>query len=269
MVNVKKLDGSMQKYDASKLKRSLLNSGADNETAEGVVKKAEKILYEGIETRKLFKFVFKEFKKIQPYTALKYDLKNAILRLGPEGFVFEKFVSEILKKQGYSVKLNQIIKGEHIRHEIDIIAVKEKEKLMVESKYHTKPWLGCDIQTALYVYARFLDVKQHFTVPVLVTNTKFSRQVVDYAKGVGLWLMGWKFPQDNSVEKNIEHFKLYPITMLSMLSRDEAKTLLASNVILVKDLLSKDINEIAGILKAPKSKIEKILKQAEALVSSV
>ena len=146
--------------------------------------------------------------------------------MGREGYAFEKLVSIILKKQGFSTSLNQIIKGKYIKHEIDVSAVKDNEKIMVECKHHNKPWLGTDIQTALYVYARFIDVKKSFTGPMLVTNTRFSRQVVTYSKGIGLKLMGWKCPKGDSLEYYIEKFKLYPITMLPNLNEKKILELL-------------------------------------------
>ena len=265
MLYVKKLDGRTEEYNASKLRQSLLNSGADEKTANKIIDKVDGILYDGIETKKLFKFAFEEFKKYQPYASSRYNLKNAILRLGIEGYPFEKFVAKIFQKQGYSVKLNQIIKGQYIRHEIDISAEKDKEKIMVECKHYTKPWLGSHIQTALYVYARFIDAKKWFTVPMLVTNTRFSRQIITYSKGVGLKLMGWKFPEGNSLEYNIEKFGLYPITMISSLNKEKIDALLNYNIILISNLLTKDITEISKILRISKSKANKILEEAKTL----
>ena len=265
MIYVKKLNGEMQKYDASKLKKSLLNSGADEETASKIMDKVDKILYNGIETKKLFKFALKEYKKYEPYGYSRYNLKNAILRLDFEGFHFEKLVAKIFQREGYSVKLNQIVKGKYIQHEIDISAEKGKEKIMIECKHHAKPWLGSDIQTALYVYARFTDVKKLFTVPMLVTNTKFSPQVLTYSKGVGLKLMGWKFPKGSSLEYYIEKFKLYPITMLSTLDRKKISDLFRINVLLISELSTMTTSKISGILKISKSKAGKILEESKTL----
>ncbi|MBU90072.1 hypothetical protein CMO94_00910 [Candidatus Woesearchaeota archaeon] len=175
------------------------------------------------------------------------------------------FVSILLKKQGYSIKLNRIIKGEYIRHEIDISAIKGKERIMVECKHHAKPWLGTSIQTALYVYARFLDVKKLFTVPMLVTNTKFSPQVITYSKGIGLELMGWKIPKDNSLECNIEKYKLYPVTMLSSLDKKKISELLRLNIILISELFDIGSSRLSKILRIPKSKANKILEEANVL----
>jgi hypothetical protein len=265
MIYVKKLDGKTERYNSSKLRKSLSNSGADKGTINAILAKVDKILYDGIETRKLFKFALREFKKYQPYGFSKYNLKNAILRLDREGFHFEKIVAKIFQKEGYSVKLNRIVRGRYIPHEIDVSAEKGKEKIMVECKHHAKPWLGTDIQTALYVHARFIDVRKQFTVPMLVTNTKFSPQVITYSKGVGLKLIGWKFPKDNSLEYYIEKFKLYPITMLSTLNRKKVSELFKMNVLLISELFSMDVYKITRILKISKLKANNILEEAKVL----
>src|SRR3989344_2045237 len=265
MIYVTKLDGTTQIFDPAKLKHSLSMAGADKDAIGRIMSRVDKILFDGIETKKLFRFVFDEFKKIQPLAAPRYDLKNAILRLGEQGFSFEKFVAKIFQKHGYETELNQIVKGKYIRHEIDISARKNKEMVMVECKHHNRPWAGCSIQTALYVYARFLDIKGLFTSAMLVTNTKFSSQVADYAKGVGLKLMGWRFPEGNSLEYNIERFKLYPITMLTSLDKTKVNSLLQLGIFLVSDLSAKDVTEISRMLKISKSKAGIISEEAQAL----
>jgi predicted RecB family endonuclease len=55
------------------------------------------------------------------------------MSLGPSGFLFEQFFSEILKNYGYKTKINVFLKGKIITHEIDIIAEKNK-KYMIECK---------------------------------------------------------------------------------------------------------------------------------------
>ncbi len=265
MVYVKKLDGRTEKYNPSKLRKSLLNSGADKETINKIIAKVNTILHEGIETKELFKFAFKEFKRYKPLASSRYNLKNAILRLDFNGAHFEKLVAEIFQKKGYSVKLNQLVKGKYIKHEIDISAEIGKENIMVECKHHAKPWLGTDIQTALYVYSRFIDVKKWFTVPMLITNTKFSPQVLTYSKGVGLKLMGWKFPKENSLEYNIEKFKIYPVTMLSTLDRRKISDLLRMNILLVDRLASMSVNKLSGVLAISKSRAYRILEEAKIL----
>lgn len=264
MISVKKMDGSIEPYDESKLRTSLAKAGADNQAINSIILKLGKILYKGIETKKLYAFALKELKRQQPGVAPRYDLKNSILKLSYEGFAFEKLVARILENQRYKTILNQTVQGKLIMHEIDVTAIKDKEKVMVECKHHINPWLGCHIQTPLYVYARFLEVKEQFTTPMLVTNTKFSDQVIVYSNGMGIRLMGWSYPKENSLSYNVEKFKLYPITMIPNLNRSQIEILIDNNIILMSDILSKE-NEINRILNVDRTQTEKILKEAETL----
>jgi len=264
VVFVKKFDGTTEKYNSSKIKRSLANAGADGGTINRVLASVDKILYNGITTKELFRFVFREFKKSQPHDAPKYDLRNAILRLGYEGYVFEKFIAKLFNAQGYTCKMNRIVQGKFVKHEIDVTAEKGKEILMVEAKYHNKHWIRTGIKDALYVYARFLDVKQEFTKPMLVTNTKFSYQAKDYARGVGMKLMGWKCPEENSLEQNIERYNLYPVTMVGI-SINQAQRLFANKILLLSELVKKDPRWLARLFHIPQQKADRILETARAL----
>ncbi len=264
-IHVKKLDGTSQPYNPEKLRRSLLRAGADKKTIDLILKKVDSVIYDGIQTKKLFRFVFKEFKKRYAHLAARYDIKNAILRMGPQGFAFEHLVASVFDKKGYSVKTNEFVKGKLIDHEIDVFATKGDQALMVECKHHMRPWEGCSIQSALYIYARFLDVKQTFTTPMLVTNTKFSPQVITYAKGVDLELMGWNYPKGDSLEQNLTRFRLYPITMLPVLNKAMVKKLLDKRIVLLHTLDSMEEKEIASLLGISKARAKKIRGQTRDL----
>ncbi|MFC1685423.1 restriction endonuclease [Nanoarchaeota archaeon] len=269
MVNIIKSNGDIQRYNPHKLKNSLMNAGADKNTAMKILGKVERMIYNKMTTKELFKFAFKEFRQMHPYIGLKYDLRNAIMRLGPKGFAFEKLVSMILKKKGFDVEMNRYVKGKHVTHEIDITAKKGERVLMVEAKYHNKPWIFSSIQTALYVYARFLDVQSEFTRPMIVVNTKFSRQSKQYAKGVGMYLMGWKYPEGDSLEQNIEKLGVYPITMLRCINREQTQMLLKSKVVLIETLANKTPKELVKLLRVSHKKAEKILHDSRICVGEI
>lgn len=240
-VNVIKKNGENEIYNEKKVIDSLKNSGADEESINKILEKLNTYLYNNISTSEIFKFVYKELRKINDYSSTRYNLKQAIfeLSLNNGGYVFEKYIGKILESQGYKTKLNQIIKGNFIPHEIDVNATKENEKLMVECKHFSRFELGISIQTALYVYARFLDLNKKFNKALLATNTKFSPQVIKYSKGVGLKLMGWKYPQNQSLEKLIETEKIYPITILP-LPKSKIKEYLKKDIITFQDLLKQE-----------------------------
>ncbi len=264
MITVIKLNGEKEKYSESKIKRSLMNAGATKKQAREIAAKVRRILYNNITTKEIFRYAFREYKKIEPVMGCKFNLKNSILQLGESGFPFEAFIERILIAEGYSCKRNLIVKGKIITHEIDVTAKKGKEVLMVECKHHSKPWVGENIQTALYVYARFLDVKKRFTRPMLATNTKFSKQVIDYSRGVGLKLLGWKYPRGESLEKKIEKFKLFPITTIP-LKRFVLEACLKNDIILLQDLRKYTPKKLSRLFRISKTQAENIVKKASKI----
>ena len=51
-VFVQKINGEREEYDPSKLKRSLYRAGSDAATTDKILAKVDKLLYDGIDTRK-------------------------------------------------------------------------------------------------------------------------------------------------------------------------------------------------------------------------
>jgi hypothetical protein len=134
-----------------------------------------------------------------------------------------------------------------VTHEIDVLAEKGDEHIMVECKYHNLPGNVCDVKIPLYIYARFQDVvtklKQstegkslHYTGYVF-TNTKFSGDAIQYGQCMGLNLVGWNVPFGSSLKDLIEQSELYPLTCLTTLSRAEKKLLLEQGIVLCLELL--------------------------------
>jgi len=52
------------------------------------------------------------------------------MELGPSGFPFENYLSQILNEIGYKVQVGKIINGKCVTHEIDVIAEKNSEHFM-------------------------------------------------------------------------------------------------------------------------------------------
>ena len=217
-------------------------------------------------TRDLYRVVFKQYRKYEPLVASRYGLKAALERLGQTtGLHFEAFIARMLQVQGYTTQLNRVMPGKAITHEIDITAVKGKEVVMVECKHHTKSWIECNVQVALYVYARFLDVKKNFTKPLIVTNTRFSKQATEYARSVNMGLLGWRYPEKEGLELFLETNRLYPITLLQSLDETTTNKCLDLRLVLVPDLFDFSEQELAQKLKIPLQKAKKILEEAHAV----
>ncbi|MFB6246607.1 MAG: restriction endonuclease [Candidatus Pacearchaeota archaeon] len=256
-IYVKKLNGEKERYKKEKLVSSLEKAGASKKAIDKVMKKVPPIIHDGIKTAKLYDFVHEELKKIEEDSCCRYNLKRSMMDLRIHGgFVFEDFMARILQKKGYKTNVGDKYYGKKITHEIDIDAKKDKKRIMVEAKHHSKKGLKTDVQTSLYVYARFLDIKESFDFPMIATNTKFSDQAKKYSKGVGMKMMGWKHPKEDSLEKNIEKYKLYPITILPLSRKQLVKYF-------KKDILTVDeLKERGDLSEDFRKKISKIMKES-------
>jgi hypothetical protein len=134
-IKVTKASGLPDEYSSEKLRRSLAKSGAGNEIIETIIGKVESTIYDGISTKKIYKTAFDLLKKDQGRYAGRYNLKRAIMELGPSGFPFEQYIAAIFQWQGYKVKLKQFLTGLCVTHEIDVLAENDLQVLVVECKY--------------------------------------------------------------------------------------------------------------------------------------
>jgi len=268
---VMKASGETEKFESRKIKRTCLRAGASQELADRIVKEVTKKLYNGISTKEILGITLKILNREKPHVAARYDLKGAMFRLGPAGFFFESFIGEVLKEYGYSTKVRNILRGHCVSHEVDIVASMKEKCFMIECKYHNMPGIYTCLKDALYTYARFLDLEegshlntcQNFDQAWLVCNTKFSEDAVQYAKCRGLKLIGWSYPQEESLEMMIEAKKLYPITMIRGLDADSIEKMASANFILALDLLRVPLRELNKITKVPLKKLQVFAEDAK------
>jgi hypothetical protein len=226
-------------------------------------------------TSQIYTMAFREMRKIQPGAASRYNLKAALFKLGPEGYPFETFVGALLKGRGYSTLLRQNVNGKCVNHEIDIIAErppmngKPKKKCIIECKFHNAMGIYCRIQTALYSWARYLDIHEQnndITEGWLVTNTKFSLDSIQYSNCVGLRLLGWGFPRAESIQIRVEEKRLYPITILPSLDKRTFSLLHNAEIILVPELAKEDTSHLSS-LGIPMQKSEILINEAKQALS--
>jgi len=245
-LTVTKASGESVIFSEEKLRDSLRRSGADTEQISHVLQELSPLLYEGISTKKIFRYAFRLLKKKSRPTAAKYHLKKAIMDLGPSGYPFEKFIGELLHNQGFSVKIGQIIQGHCVEHEVDIVGQKEGLTIMVECKYHNFPGIVSDVKVPLYIHSRFNDIVSQWRhndmqpdiqyQGWIVTNTRFSGAAITYGVCAGLVLLAWDYPVNNGLKDLIDKFGLYPITCLTSLTTVEKKQLLEQKIVLCHEL---------------------------------
>lgn len=200
-------------------------------------------------------------------------LKRAIMELGPNGHPFEKLVSELLKSDGFAVKVGEIARGKCVSHEIDVVAEKDNRHIMVECKFHNENGIKSDVKIALYVQARFEDVQRQwesqpghgdkFHEVWLVTNTELTKDAIQYASCVGMKVIGWNYPSTGGLRELIEEAGLYPLTCLVSISGPNKRLLLDRGLVLCKELLEN--RGIMEELKMSEDEINKIEQEINNL----
>ncbi|MBP8793637.1 MAG: restriction endonuclease [Lutibacter sp.] len=245
IINVKKNSGEIEPFSIEKLKNSLKNCGTSAQEIEKIITRITPELYDGISSNLIYKKAFSFLKKRNRISASKYSLKRAIFELGPTGYPFEKLIGALLKQKGYKTKIGEILNGECITHEIDVLAEKDGNIYAIECKFHKDSSAVSNVKIPLYINSRFIDVQKTWNNSGrttllkqgwLVTNTRFTKDAIDYAKCVDLTLLSWDYPINNGIKKNIDKYGLYPITTLTTLTKKEKTYLIEKDVILVKEL---------------------------------
>ncbi|MCR4311481.1 MAG: ATP cone domain-containing protein [Candidatus Taylorbacteria bacterium] len=274
-VFIVKTDGTKEEFKSGKLENSLARSGASDEVREKIVRHIAREIEDGMSTTAIYRHAFELLHKFETPVAARYSLKRAISDLGPSGFPFEKFVAEIYKAKGYEILTDQIVDGRCVDHELDIIAWNENKLLMAEAKFHNQLGIKSDLKVALYVKARFDDLKEReydygfkrrLDEGLLITNTNFTKKAIEYSKCAGVHLIGWNYPTVGNLHDMIEDASLHPITCLTSLTNGEKKVLMEKGVVLCKMVQESDEPLLAAGLS--RSTIERAREESKIFCPS-
>ncbi len=230
---------------------------------------------EGMATKDIYRLAYRVLKRESRPVATRYRLKQALMELGPSGYPFERLVGALFRADGYRVQVGVVVSGQCVRHEVDVLAEMEHIHAMAECKYHNRPGEKSDVKTAMYVSARFDDIRRRYAstpelrdIPVeawLITNTKFSTDAIAFGTCVGLHLMAWGFPTHNSLQERIERLHLYPVTSLISLTLSQKRQLLQEGVILYSDVLT--YPDILKQCNISDTKMQEIHKEIESMMN--
>lgn len=238
---LQKRQKNTEKFDPKKLKRSLALSGASKDVCDDVYGDLESKLHNNISTKKIHNMAFRLLHKKSKIAAANYYIKRSIEELGPTGFPFELLCAQLLRMKGFDVRVGVIVEGQFVNHEIDVVGVRADMTIMAECKYHNSRSHKNDVKTALYVYARSLDIKNNpqsmsFDKFMIITNTYFSKDAITYAEGMGLVLISMNHPNEFNLMESISRYKTYPITCLKSLKKTLAHELIKKKIIVIRQL---------------------------------
>lgn len=276
MIKIIKNNGEGEPFDPEKLKASLLRARVNLITANDIVSEINKNLKTGSTTNEIYKQAFSLLKKKEKRSAVMYSLRRSILNLGPSGFPFENYISEIMQAKGYKTMRNQTLQGKCIEHETDVIAYDDKDYIIMEVKFHNKLGIKSDTKVALYIKARFDDLrassflvsgkKRKMTRGVLITNTKFTSSVKRYAKCVNEFdLISWDYPEKGNLYDLIFETGLHPTTCIPILSNNEKKHLIEKGLVNCRSL--KDNSHIMKEVGISDEKIKKVVDNIDLICS--
>ncbi len=263
MVHVVKSNGTEEVFSEEKVMNSIGRAGIPRDMQPKVLTHIKEKLFEGITTGEIHNHI-KEFLRTstQPHLVVKYDLKRAIMELGPTGYPFEDYVAKLLEHQGYAAQTRTIVRGKCVTHEIDVIAEKDGQTTMFEAKFHNTTGIRTDVHVALYTQARFEDAKDqnHFDAVALITNTQMTVDAIAYGECRGMRIVSWDYPQKGSLRDWIEDMALYPITALTALTNSQKARLMQQDVVLCQDLCKNQL--ILNSLELSQQQKEEIMSEA-------
>ena len=276
-ISIKKRSGKIEAFNMDKLKNSLRRATVDEQLILKIVEQVESNLQDGMTTKQLFKMAYQMLKGTSRVQASKYKLKKALMQLGPSGFPFERLVGHLLSHEGYQTEVGVFVKGNCVTHEVDVIAHRQQNHDMIECKYHSDEGRFCDVKVPLYIQSRFIDISTEWKKNPehqskihqgwVYTNTRFTKDAIDYGTCVGLGLSSWDFPSGNGLRERIDHAGLHPITALTSLTKYETTQLLDKGVVICKELqqnheLLKQIGIKGNRLTIIVSDLEELCKSA-------
>ncbi len=243
-----KSSGEREPFSSEKFKRSLLRAGASQDQAETLAQ--DVIAHPELDTTyKIYQYAFNKLRSINRTLAARYSLKNALFDLGPEGFLFERFMAELFWVQGYTTQVDQTLPGKCVNHEIDIVMEKDGKRYMAECKFHNSRGLKTDVKVALYVKARYLDLRAQWEETRqsavrcdgfwLLTNTQLTSEAIQYGECAGLLMLGWAYPEQGSIAQLIDQYGLHPITSLTSLTTQQKHLLLGRSILFAWEIVKR------------------------------
>lgn len=266
---IRKADGERETFDPAKLEHSLQKAGASSTERARVLAHVIREVRDDITTEEIYHRAFAILKDeaAKPVAAL-YSIKRAVFALGPSGFPFEQFLAEVLRAHGWTTQTGVMVSGRCAPHEVDVLAEKDGKRIGVEAKFHNDVGGRTEIKDALYVYARYEDLKK---APIassrvdegwLVTNTRFTRNAIRYAQCSNLTLIGWDYPRTRGLQTLITEARVHPLTCLTTLTEGEKKRLLDRRIVLCKSVQAEHVLKEFGVKPA---RIPQVIDEARQL----
>lgn len=273
-LQITKSNGHVVPFDKTKLSNTLQRTGADKKTINEIIDVIRPKIKNRMRTAEIHKLIQKELEKRKPWAAARFDLRNAISKLGPAGYNFEKYVAAVLNAYGYKAENPFEYQGACITHEVDVTAEKNGRTAFIEAKFRHDFRATISIKDTLATWARFLDLVDgskvnlcpHFDEAWIVTNARFTDQSLQYGHCKNMMLIGWNHPKERTFANMVDLDALYPVTIIQGLSSKEIDLFSKADLMLCRDLDDFDAEQLRNKTGIPVKRIDAILKECESIV---
>ncbi|MDD2346363.1 MAG: hypothetical protein PHY85_09485 [Bacteroidales bacterium] len=160
-------------------------------------------------------------------------------------------------------------------HEMDLIATQNNTQVLGECKYSKDQGKTVSVQVPLYVHSRIEDILkirekeekyEKFKFSGLVaTNTRFTVDSIRYAKCVGLELLSWDYPSGNGLKDLLEREKVFPITILQNLTKNQKTEIMEKKIVSCRQLFNNA--SVIDNLEMTNAKRQKLISELNDIMS--
>lgn len=271
---VTKSTGEREPFSAEKIMRTARRAGAKSKLAERIALEVTRRAEDGITTKKIFEIILEVFEREAPPLAARYGLSQALFRLGPAGFQFERYIAELLRSYGYETELPDILQGACITHEVDVLATREGRRAMIECKFRHERGIFIGIKDIMATWTRFLDLVDgagqgkapHLDECWVVTNSRFSNDALTFAHCKNMTLIAWNHPEDRGLSKMIDEQGLYPVTVLRSINEQTEQALAKGGVMLLRQLTQVEPIALSSKTGLPEELLRRLAHEAQLII---
>lgn len=267
--------GEMAEFDEERVKNNMMRAGATLEMAQKVLEDIRPKLVDGMSTFALHNLVKVALQKRSTCVACRYNLRDAILHLGPAGFNFEFYITELLRAHGYDAKLPPgMLRGACVEHEVDVVAHKDGRSFFIEAKFRNTKEDVVNLKDIMATWSRFLDLAdgaslgyvEHFDTCMIMTNARFTDSARKFAECKGMRLVGWDYPKDFALPSMIDQTTLYPVTVIDDFRPEEVSALASAGLLLCKNIEGLEPEELSERIKVPITRAKEMIHLAGLVV---
>ncbi len=273
-MQIVKSDGRRVEFNPDKIRKTLRRAGAKPDLIESVIADVMPQVHDGLTTKALYRIVRHELRRTNRRVAGRYNLRNALLKLGPAGFKFEKYVASILAAYEYEVQVPETeFAGLCVDHEIDVIAKREGRTAMIEAKFRNKFGDSVNLKDTMATWSAYGDLVEgarmgkcpKFDEVWIVTNGRFSERALQFGVCRGIHMVGWG-AEEHSLARLVDHATLYPITVLDDLHQWELESLSNNNLMLCREIADRDPAQLAKQVRITDDRAEKIVNACREVI---